>query len=87
MFMAVLSALAILLAGECSFFSFLSSSFIPSHSRFFNHLLSSGARIIATLSSVLKNHKAKIGVAAVCNGGGGASAIVIERVEAVKSSL
>ena len=49
---------------------------------------SSGARIVVTLSSVLKNHKAKIGVAAVCNGGGGASAIVIERVESLtKSSL
>ena len=43
---------------------------------------------MATLSSVLKNHKAKIGVAAVCNGGGGASALVIERVEsATKASL
>ncbi|KAG5518922.1 hypothetical protein PMAC_002453 [Pneumocystis sp. 'macacae'] len=40
----------------------------------------SGARIIATLISVLEHHKAKIGVAAICNGGGGASAIVIERV-------
>jgi len=43
---------------------------------------------VVTLSSVLKNHKAKIGVAAVCNGGGGASALVIERVEsATKASL
>ncbi|KAI9250014.1 Thiolase, N-terminal domain-containing protein [Sporodiniella umbellata] len=40
----------------------------------------SGARIITTLSSVLKNKEAKLGVAGVCNGGGGASAIVIERV-------
>lgn len=39
----------------------------------------SGARIITTLLSVLEHHKAKIGVAAICNGGGGASAIVIER--------
>lgn len=49
---------------------------------------SSGSRIIVTLTSVLKHHKAKIGVAAICNGGGGASAVVIERVESVaKSSL
>ncbi|KAK4511382.1 Importin subunit alpha [Mucor velutinosus] len=40
----------------------------------------SGARIIATLTSVLKHKKAKYGAAAICNGGGGASAIVIERV-------
>ncbi|EMR11405.1 hypothetical protein PNEG_00428 [Pneumocystis murina B123] len=38
----------------------------------------SGARIITTLLSVLQHHKAKIGVAAICNGGGGASSIVIE---------
>jgi acetyl-CoA C-acetyltransferase len=40
----------------------------------------SGARIIVTLLSVLQNENGKIGVAAVCNGGGGASSIVIERV-------
>ncbi|KAG2190052.1 hypothetical protein INT46_008750 [Mucor plumbeus] len=40
----------------------------------------SGARIITTLSSVLKGNDGKYGVAAVCNGGGGASAIVIERL-------
>ncbi|MTI20837.1 acetyl-CoA C-acyltransferase [Fulvivirga sp. RKSG066] len=40
----------------------------------------SGARIIATLNSVLKQNNASIGVAGICNGGGGASAIVIERV-------
>ncbi|KAL7315704.1 erg10, acetyl-CoA C-acetyltransferase [Mucor circinelloides] len=40
----------------------------------------SGARIITTLSSVLKSNDGKYGVAAVCNGGGGASAIVIERL-------
>lgn len=38
----------------------------------------SGARIIATLTSVLKQKGGKIGVAGICNGGGGASAIVIE---------
>ena len=39
----------------------------------------SGARIIVTLINVLKQNNAKIGAAAICNGGGGASAIVIER--------
>jgi acetyl-CoA C-acetyltransferase len=41
----------------------------------------SGARIIVTLLSVLKNNKAKYGAAGICNGGGGASAIVIERID------
>jgi len=40
----------------------------------------SGARIICTLISVLKNKNASIGVAAICNGGGGASALVIQRI-------
>jgi acetyl-CoA C-acetyltransferase len=40
----------------------------------------SGARIIVTLINVLNQNKAKIGAAAICNGGGGASAIVVERV-------
>ncbi len=39
---------------------------------------SSGARIIVTLINVLKQNKGKIGGAAICNGGGGASALVIE---------
>ena len=39
---------------------------------------SSGARIIVTLTSVLKQNNAKYGVAALCNGGGGASAVVVE---------
>lgn len=39
----------------------------------------SGARIIVTLISVLNQNNAKLGAAAICNGGGGASAIVIER--------
>ncbi|MBB1140298.1 acetyl-CoA C-acyltransferase [Myroides sp. WP-1] len=39
----------------------------------------SGARIVVTLLSVLEQNNAKIGAAAICNGGGGASAIVIER--------
>lgn len=40
----------------------------------------SGARIIVTLINVLAQNNAKIGAAAICNGGGGASAIVIERM-------
>lgn len=41
----------------------------------------SGARIIITLISVLSQEGGKIGCAGVCNGGGGASSIVIEKVE------
>ncbi|WP_285008514.1 acetyl-CoA C-acyltransferase [Pedobacter faecalis] len=41
----------------------------------------SGARIVVTLLSVLAQNKARIGVAGICNGGGGASAIVIERLD------
>lgn len=40
----------------------------------------SGARIIVTLINVLKQNKAKYGAAGICNGGGGASAMVIENV-------
>jgi acetyl-CoA C-acetyltransferase len=40
----------------------------------------SGARIIVTLINVLKQNKAKYGAAGICNGGGGASAIVIENM-------
>jgi acetyl-CoA C-acetyltransferase len=40
----------------------------------------SGARIIVTLINVLKQNNAKYGAAGICNGGGGASAMVIERV-------
>lgn len=40
----------------------------------------SGARIITTLSGVLQQNKSKYGLATICNGGGGASAIIIERV-------
>lgn len=38
----------------------------------------SGARIVVTLLNVLKQNNGKIGAAGICNGGGGASAIVIE---------
>lgn len=40
----------------------------------------SGARIVCTLHSVLSQKEGKIGVAGICNGGGGASAIVIEHL-------
>ncbi|MDN5285526.1 MAG: acetyl-CoA acetyltransferase [Mucilaginibacter sp.] len=40
----------------------------------------SGARIIVTLLSVLQQNNGKYGVAGICNGGGGASAIVIENL-------
>ncbi len=40
----------------------------------------SGARITITLANVLKQNNATIGVAGICNGGGGASAIVIEKI-------
>jgi len=41
----------------------------------------SGARIVVTLINVLQQNKGKIGVAAICNGGGGASAMVIENLQ------
>lgn len=41
---------------------------------------SSGSRIIVTLINVLKLNKAKYGIATICNGGGGASSILIENV-------
>ncbi len=39
----------------------------------------SGARILVTLINVLQQNNAKLGAAAICNGGGGASAMVLER--------
>lgn len=42
----------------------------------------SGARIIVTLLHVLKQHGGKMGAAGICNGGGGASAMVIENIPA-----
>ena len=41
----------------------------------------SGTRIVQSLLSVLKKRNGQYGVASICNGGGGASAIVLERVE------
>jgi acetyl-CoA C-acetyltransferase len=40
----------------------------------------SGSRVIVTLINVLKQNNAKIGAAGICNGGGGASAMVIENL-------
>jgi acetyl-CoA C-acetyltransferase len=40
----------------------------------------SGARIVVTLLNVLKQNNAKVGAAGICNGGGGASAMVIELI-------
>ena len=41
---------------------------------------SSGSRIVVTLINVLKQNNGKIGAAGICNGGGGASAIIIELI-------
>jgi len=40
----------------------------------------SGARIVTTLNNVLHQKDANIGLAAICNGGGGASSMIIEKV-------
>ena len=40
----------------------------------------SGARIVTTLNTVLQSKNASVGCAVICNGGGGASSIIIERV-------
>lgn len=40
----------------------------------------SGARIIVTLSNILQEYQAHYGIAGICNGGGGASAMIIKRV-------
>ena len=42
----------------------------------------SGARIMVTLLHILKQYDAKYGAAGICNGGGGASAMVIENISA-----
>jgi acetyl-CoA C-acetyltransferase len=41
---------------------------------------SSGSRIVVTLINVLKQNNGKLGAAGICNGGGGASALIIENV-------
>ena len=40
----------------------------------------SGTRIIIALTSILKQNNAKIGAAGICNGGGGASAMILESI-------
>jgi len=40
----------------------------------------SGARILISLLNVLRTKNATLGLASICNGGGGASAVVIERL-------
>lgn len=40
----------------------------------------SGSRIIATLLTVLKEHNGKYDLATICNGGGGSSSLIVERV-------
>jgi acetyl-CoA C-acetyltransferase len=40
----------------------------------------SGARIVTTLTNVLQQKSGQYGIASICNGGGGASALVLERV-------
>lgn len=40
----------------------------------------SGARIVIALTSILRQNNAKIGAAGICNGGGGASALILERI-------
>ncbi|HVK97961.1 MAG TPA: hypothetical protein VM368_09090, partial [Flavisolibacter sp.] len=40
----------------------------------------SGARIVVTLLNVMKYNNWKLGAAGICNGGGGASALVVERL-------
>ncbi|KAG5304899.1 acetyl-coa acetyltransferase [Histoplasma capsulatum G186AR] len=41
----------------------------------------SGARIVTTLLGVLKAKRGKLGCVGICNGGGGASAMVIESLQ------
>jgi len=41
----------------------------------------SGARIVCTLITALQHSDKQVGVAGVCNGGGGASAVVLQRVK------
>jgi acetyl-CoA C-acetyltransferase len=41
----------------------------------------SGARILVTLLHVLQQKDAKYGATAICNGGGGASAVIVERLK------
>ena len=40
----------------------------------------SGARIILSLATVLRQNSGKYGIAGICNGGGGSSAMVLKRI-------
>lgn len=40
----------------------------------------SGARIMISLMNVLRQKNANLGMASICNGGGGASAVILERM-------
>ena len=40
----------------------------------------SGARILISLINVLRQRDASLGMASICNGGGGASAVILERL-------
>ncbi len=40
----------------------------------------SGARIVLSLINILKERKAKFGMAGICNGGGGATSMIIENI-------
>ena len=46
----------------------------------FNTVSMSGARIVGTLLNVLETKNGRLGMAAICNGGGGGSAMIIERL-------
>lgn len=46
----------------------------------------SGARILTTLLGVLREKKGKIGCAGICNGGGGATALVVEYLGGASSN-
>jgi acetyl-CoA C-acetyltransferase len=47
----------------------------------------SGARIVTTLINILINENKKIGCASICNGGGGATTILIENINYIKPPL
>jgi Acetyl-CoA acetyltransferase len=48
---------------------------------FSNYFSASGARIVLSLLNVLKQKGGKYGMASICNGGGGASAILVENLQ------
>ena len=44
----------------------------------------SGARIVISLINVLKQNKGKFGMAGICNGGGGATTIIVENLDWIR---